>query len=169
MAILYRSRLFISLTCLVALTSFVTNGLWQIRTFYLNVSPIWSLHVARELERSLTASGANLQTVLGFDEKNVAHLMLVSGLASIFSQTLLLRPLMHLMRERGVIIVALIGCILESGGFAATAFYPKKWIAFSLTAPGCLSDLSFAAISSLKSINCSEKVSDGVKGDGLVY
>jgi predicted MFS family arabinose efflux permease len=99
-----------------------------------------------------------LQTVLGFDEKNVAHLMLVSGLASIFSQTLLLRPLMHLMRERGVIIVALLGCILESGGFAATAFYPKKWIAFTLTAPGCLSDLSFAAISSLKSINCSEKV-----------
>lgn len=96
--------------------------------------------------------------MLGFDEKNVAHLMLISGLASIFSQTVILRPLMNCIRERGVIIVALIGCILESGGFAFTAFYPEKWIAFTLTAPGCLSDLSFAAISSLKSVNCSEKV-----------
>lgn len=37
MTILCRSRLFVSLTCLIALTSFVQMGLWQIRNFYLNV------------------------------------------------------------------------------------------------------------------------------------
>lgn len=103
-----------------------------------------------------------LQSILGFDEKAVAHLMLLHGLASIFSQTVLLQPLMAVFREKGVIVIAFMGCILESVGFGLTAFYPKQWIVFALTAPGCLADLSFAAISSLKSVNCSEKVGQSI-------
>jgi hypothetical protein len=38
MAILFRNKLFMRLTCLIALTSFVMNGIFQIQSFYLNVS-----------------------------------------------------------------------------------------------------------------------------------
>jgi len=37
MAILFRDQLFMRLTCLIALTSFVMNGIFQIQSFYLNV------------------------------------------------------------------------------------------------------------------------------------
>ncbi|KAE9361956.1 hypothetical protein PF008_g529 [Phytophthora fragariae] len=38
MAILFRNQLFMRLTCLIALTSFVMNGVYQIQAFYLNVN-----------------------------------------------------------------------------------------------------------------------------------
>lgn len=88
----------------------------------------------------------------------MAHLMLVGGLTAIFAQSLVLKPLMDCIHEKGVIIVALIGSILATADYIVTAFYPLKWVVFVGTIPYCISELSFAAISSLKSINCSEKV-----------
>lgn len=98
------------------------------------------------------------QTFVGFNEKDMAHLMLVGGLTAIVAQSLVLKPLMDCIHEKGVIIVALIGSILATADYIATAFYPLKWIVYVGTVPNCISELSFAAISSLKSINCSEKV-----------
>ena len=37
MSILFRNKLFMRLTCLIALTSFVASGTFQIQPFYLNV------------------------------------------------------------------------------------------------------------------------------------
>ncbi|DAZ93802.1 TPA: hypothetical protein N0F65_008561 [Lagenidium giganteum] len=122
-AILFRSKLFTRLTALIALTSFVANGIFQIRLFYLN--------------------------------------------GSIIAQSLLLKLLMDCIQERGVIVVALLGRILECGSYAATAFYPHKWIVFAAMIPSSIGDLSFAAIASLKSINCS--VQEQGRLQGAIY
>lgn len=139
MSILFRSSLFIRLTMMIALTSFVSSGIMQIRMFYLN-------------------------TVIGFDEKDTSRLMLTFGIGSILAQLLFLKPLMSCGKERSVIVVALTGRILESAGYVVSAFVPEKWVIYATAAPSSIGDLSFAAISSLKSINCSEKEQGRLQG-----
>lgn len=103
------------------------------------------------------------QTVLGFDEKGISHLMLIGGVMSIVAQVVFLKPLMDCVREKGVIIIALAVSILTYVCYTITAFYPKQWIVFAVAVPGSISELSFAAISSLKSVNVSEKVRSFVR------
>ncbi|KAI9998976.1 hypothetical protein PInf_003640 [Phytophthora infestans] len=114
-SILFRNQLFFRLTCLIALTSFVMSGTFQIQSFYLN-------------------------TIVGFNVKDFGNLMLLGGVLSLLGQGLLLKPFRR-----------------ETIGFAGTAFYPDKWVVYASSVPGMLSDLSFPAISALKSINVSEK------------
>ncbi|RLN49305.1 hypothetical protein BBJ28_00007188 [Nothophytophthora sp. Chile5] len=139
MAILFRNQLFMRLTCLIALTSFVTNGMFQIQSFYLN-------------------------TVVGFNVKDFGNLMLLGGILALVAQGMLLKPLVGCFKEKGVIVIAMIGSVLGAGGFIATAYYPHKWVVYALSLTGCISDLSFPAISSLKSINCSEKEQGRLQG-----
>jgi hypothetical protein len=139
MSILFRSTLFVRLTAMIALTSFVSSGISQIRMFYLN-------------------------TTIGFDEKDVSKLMLAFGIGSILAQLLLLKPLMACGKEKGVIVVALTARIVECAGYVVSAFVPEKWVIYSTTVPSSVGDLSFAAISSLKSINCSEKEQGRLQG-----
>lgn len=159
MAILFRSQMFVCLTAVIALTAFVSNGLFHIQLFYLNVRS-HCCGVAAWIVRSLTRSlcYAPFQTVLGFDEKGISHLMLIGGVMSIVAQVFLLKPLMDCMREKGVIILALVVSILTYICYIVTAFYPMQWIIFAIAIPGSIGELSFAAISSLKSVNVSEKV-----------
>lgn len=84
--------------------------------------------------------------------------MLIGGVASILAQVVLLKPLMDCVKEKGVIVVALLTSILDCIVFIVSAFYPEKWLIFAVAAPSCIGELSFAAISSLKSVNVSEKV-----------
>lgn len=84
--------------------------------------------------------------------------MLIGGVASILAQVALLKPLMDCVKEKGVIVVALLASILDCTIFIMSAFYPEKWLIFAVAAPSCIGELSFAAISSLKSVNVSEKV-----------
>ncbi|GLD92805.1 hypothetical protein PINS_up001384 [Pythium insidiosum] len=142
LAILGRSQLFIRLTAMIALTSFVSAGISQIRMFYLN-------------------------TTVGFDEKDTSKLFLAFGVGSILAQVLLLKPLMQCGKERGVIIVALLGRIIELGGYVVSTFIPEKWVIYATVAPSSVGDLSFAAISSLKSVNVSE--SEQGRLQGAVY
>lgn len=100
---------------------------------------------------------------MGFDEKDTARLMLLGGIASILAQVVLLKPLMDCVQEKGVIVIALLASIFDCAAFIVSAFYPKKWVIFAVAAPSCIGELSFAAISSLKSVNVSEKVCLGAQ------
>ncbi|KAG2827510.1 hypothetical protein PC116_g4467 [Phytophthora cactorum] len=139
MAILFRDQLFMRLTCLIALTAFVMNGVFQIQSFFLN-------------------------TIVGFDVKDFGNLMLVGGILALLGQILLLKPLVSCVREKGVIVIALVASMLGTCGFVAIAYYPHKWLVYAMCIPGCISDLSFPAISALKSINVSEKEQGRLQG-----
>ncbi|KAE9047103.1 hypothetical protein PR002_g1234 [Phytophthora rubi] len=139
MAILFRNQLFMRLTCLIALTSFVMNGVYLIQAFYLN-------------------------TIIGFDVKDFGNLMLLGGFLALAGQVLLLKPLIRCVREKGVIVIALVASTLGTCGCAATAYYPHKWVVYTMSISGCISDLSFPAISALKSINASEKEQGRLQG-----
>ncbi|TMW66286.1 hypothetical protein Poli38472_004051 [Pythium oligandrum] len=139
LAILWRSKLFIRLTIMIAITTFVSNGLFQIRMFYLN-------------------------TTIGFNEKDMSHLMLTFGILSIFAQIVLLKPLMRCGKEKGVIIVSIVARIIECAGYVLSAFVPKPWVIYATAPVNSIGDLSFAAISSLKSINCSEREQGRLQG-----
>ncbi len=139
MAILCRSSLFIRLTILIAVTSFVSSGIMQIAMFYLN-------------------------TTIGFDEKDTSHLMLAIGVTSIIAQGILFKPLMSCGKEKGVILVSLVARIMDFSLYIAGAYYPKKWLIMLSSIPSSVSDLSFAAIASLKSINCSEQEQGKLQG-----
>ncbi|KAL3667325.1 hypothetical protein V7S43_007554 [Phytophthora oleae] len=139
MAILFRDQLFMRLTCLIALTSFVMHGIFQIQTFFLN-------------------------TIVGFDVKDFGNLMLLGGALALLGQVLLLKPLVNCVKEKGVIVIALVASMAGTYGFAATAYYPHKWLVYAMTIPGCISDLSFPAISALKSINASDKEQGHLQG-----
>lgn len=84
--------------------------------------------------------------------------MAIGGLATVSSQLFLLQPLMNCVQEKGVIIVSLLGSVISTSGIVLTAFYPEKWVLYAGLLPGCIGHLAFAAISSIKSSNCSEKV-----------
>ncbi|KAG7382802.1 Hippocampus abundant transcript 1 protein [Phytophthora pseudosyringae] len=144
MAILFRDQLFMRLTCLIALTSFVMNGVFQIQSFFLNVSPA--------------------HTVVGFDVKDFGFLMLIGGVSALLGQIVLLKPLVSCVREKGVIVIALVASTIGTCCFAVTAYYPRKWLVYAMSVPGCISDLSFPAISALKSINASEKEQGRLQG-----
>ncbi|POM73036.1 Major Facilitator Superfamily (MFS) [Phytophthora palmivora] len=133
MAILFRNQLFMRLTCLIALTSFVMNGVFQIQSFFLN-------------------------TIVGFNVKDFGNLMLLGGVLALLGQVLLLKPLVACVREKGVLVIALIASMMGTCGFVVIAYYPRKWLVYAMSIPGCISDLSFPAISALKSINVSEQV-----------
>ncbi|KAL4177256.1 hypothetical protein KRP22_002190 [Phytophthora ramorum] len=139
MAILFRNQLFMRLTCLIALTSFVMNGIFQIQSFYLN-------------------------TIVGFNVKDFGNLMLLGGILAVLGQALLLKPLVRCFKEKGVIVIALTASMMGMGGFAASAYYPHKWLIYAMSIPGCISDLSFPAISALKSINASDKEQGRLQG-----
>ncbi|ETO64619.1 hypothetical protein F444_17903 [Phytophthora nicotianae P1976] len=139
MAILFRDQLFMRLTCLIALTAFVMNGVFQIQSFFLN-------------------------TIVGFDVKDFGNLMLVGGILALLGQVLLLKPLVSCVKEKGVIVIALVASTIGTCGFVAIAYYPRKWLVYALTIVGCISDLSFPAISALKSINASEKEQGRLQG-----
>ncbi|ETO64617.1 hypothetical protein F444_17902 [Phytophthora nicotianae P1976] len=138
-SILFRNQLFMRLTCLIALTSFVMSGTFQIQSFYLN-------------------------TIVGFNVKDFGNLMLLGGVLSLLGQGLLLKPLVGCFKEKGVIIIAMIATFVRTVGFAGTAFYPDKWVVYASSVPGSLGDLSFPAISALKSINVSEKEQGRLQG-----
>ncbi|OWY96902.1 hypothetical protein PHMEG_00032711 [Phytophthora megakarya] len=125
---LLHSRLFVTLTCLIALTSFASEGIFQIQLFYLNV-------------------------VVGFDVTDFGNLMLFNGVLAIVGQGLLLDPLVKCTKEKGVIILALVGGFWKAFGIVCRAFYPRKWLVYVLSVPGCLSEFSLPAISALMSIN----------------
>lgn len=95
---------------------------------------------------------------MGFDVKDFGTLMLLGGFLAVVGQALLLKPLIGCVREKGVIVIALVANTLGTCGFAATAYYPHKWVVYAVSVSGCISDLSFPAISALKSINASEEV-----------
>ncbi|CAI5731643.1 unnamed protein product [Peronospora farinosa] len=139
MSILFRNKLFMRLTCLIALTSFVASGTFQIQSFYLN-------------------------TIVGFDVKDFGDVMLLGGVLSLLAQCLLLKPLITCFKEKGVIVIAVIASFVTMVGFTGTAFYPHKWVVYALCVPGSLSDLSFPAIAALKSINVSEKEQGRLQG-----
>ncbi|KAH7492256.1 Hippocampus abundant transcript-like protein 1 [Phytophthora ramorum] len=139
MSILFRNKLFMRLTCIIALTSFAKTGVFQIQAFYLN-------------------------TIVGFDVKDFGNLMLLGGVLSLLGQGLLLKPLVGCFKEKGVIIIALLACFVKMCGLAGTAFYPHKWVAYAANLPGTFCDLSFPAISALKSINVSEKEQGRLQG-----
>lgn len=138
-SILFRNQLFLRLTCLIALTSFVMSGTFQIQSFYLN-------------------------TIVAFDVKDFGNLMLLGGVLSLVGQGLLLKPLVSCFKEKGVIIIAMICYFLKNVGFAGTAFYPDKWVVYASSIPGSIGDLSFPAITALKSINASEKEQGRLQG-----
>ncbi|KAG7394614.1 Hippocampus abundant transcript 1 protein [Phytophthora boehmeriae] len=139
MSILFRNQLFMRLTLLIALTTFVMSGTFQIQTFFLN-------------------------TIVGFDVKDFGNLMLLGGIGALVSQGLLLKPLLSCMDEKGVIVLALVTNVVTSCGFVASAYHPHKWLIYAMTVPGCISDLSFPAISALKSNNVSEKEQGRLQG-----
>ncbi|POM61788.1 Major Facilitator Superfamily (MFS), partial [Phytophthora palmivora] len=139
MAILFRNQLFMRLTCLIALTSFVMNGVFQIQSFFLN-------------------------TIVGFNVKDFGNLMLLGGVLALLGQVLLLKPLVACVREKGVLVIALIASMMGTCGFVVIAYYPRKWLVYAMSIPGCISDLSFPAISALKSINVSEQEQGRLQG-----
>ncbi|CEG48349.1 major facilitator superfamily [Plasmopara halstedii] len=139
MTILFRDQLFMRLTCLIALTSFVMNGVLQIHYFFLN-------------------------SIVGFDASDFSRLMLLAGILALLGQFLLLKPLVSCVGEKGVIVVALVASTVGTCGYALTAYYPFKWLVYALSVPGCISDLSFPAISALKSINASAKEQGRLQG-----
>ncbi|RLN72719.1 hypothetical protein BBJ28_00008177 [Nothophytophthora sp. Chile5] len=103
-------------------------------------------------------------TVVGFNVKDFGNLMLLGGILALVAQGMLLKPLVGCFKEKGVIVIAMLGSLLGTGGFIITAYYPHKWVVYALSLTGCISDLSFPAISSLKSINCSEKEQGRLQG-----
>ncbi|EGZ23503.1 hypothetical protein PHYSODRAFT_484306 [Phytophthora sojae] len=127
------------LTCLIVITSFIRNGIFQIQSFFLN-------------------------TIVGFDVKDFANLMLLGGVLALLGQGLLVKALVGCFKEKGVIIIALIASLMKTGGFAGAAFYPHKWVVFLSFIPGCIGDLTFPAISALKSMNVSEKEQGRLQG-----
>ncbi|KAE9215221.1 hypothetical protein PF005_g9533 [Phytophthora fragariae] len=86
------------------------------------------------------------------------------GKLVLHGQVLLLKPLIRCVREKGVIVIALVASTLGTCGCAATAYYPHKWVVYTMSISGCISDLSFPAISALKSINASEKEQGRLQG-----
>lgn len=90
--------------------------------------------------------------------EDFANLMLLGGVLALLGQGLLVKALVSCFKEKGVIIIALIASLMKTSGFAGAAFYPHKWVVFLSCAPGCIGDLTFPAISALKSMNVSEKV-----------
>ncbi|KAE9155693.1 hypothetical protein PF006_g386 [Phytophthora fragariae] len=139
LSILFRNKLFMRLTCLIAITSFIRNGIFQIQSFFLN-------------------------TIVGFDVEDFANLMLLGGVLALLGQGLLVKTLVSCFKEKGVIIIALIASLMKTSGFAGAAFYPHKWVVFLSCAPGCIGDLTFPAISALKSMNVSEKEQGRLQG-----
>ncbi|CEG48348.1 major facilitator superfamily [Plasmopara halstedii] len=139
LSILFRNNLFLQLTCLIALTSFVTSGIFQIQSFYLN-------------------------TIVGFQARDFGTLMLINGAFSLLVQSLLLKPLVSCFKEKGVVIIALTASLFKTIAFVETAFHPHKWIVYASSMPGSLSDLSFPAISAHKSINASEEEQGRLQG-----
>jgi len=100
-----------------------------------------------------------VQVVIGFDSKDLARLMLFGAIAGIAGQGLLLQPLINRVKERGVIIAAFLDNLLTALlTIFIAGFYPHKWVIFAMIPAGILSNLSFPAISALKSMNISEKV-----------
>ncbi|ETL29551.1 hypothetical protein F441_17739 [Phytophthora nicotianae CJ01A1] len=138
-SILFRSKLFITLAILIALTSVVSEGTFQIQTFYLN-------------------------TVVGFDMTDFGNLMLFNGVLAVIGQGLLLDPLVKCVQEQGVIIMAQIGSFLSTLGIVGTAFYPHKWLVYMLSVPDCVSQLSFPAISALMSFSTPEEEQGRLQG-----
>ncbi|ETI35896.1 hypothetical protein, variant 1 [Phytophthora nicotianae P1569] len=138
-SILFRSKLFITLAILIALTSVVSEGTFQIQTFYLN-------------------------TVVGFDMTDFGNLMLFNGVLAVIGQGLLLDPLVKCVQEQGVIIMAQIGSFLSTLGIVGTAFYPHKWLVYKLSVPDCVSQLSFPAISALMSFSTPEEEQGRLQG-----
>ncbi len=84
--------------------------------------------------------------------------MLIYGAESIFAQFVLLKPLMDCAKEKGVIIIAILGCALECAGDIVAAVHHSKFLVNLSTMLSSVGSLSFAAISSIKSNNCSAEV-----------
>lgn len=139
MSILFRNQ---------TLTSFVSTGVSQILTYYLN-------------------------TVVGFNAKDFGILMLLGGVAALIAQGLLLQPLVTCMKEKGVIVLALFAYSLEGSVLAATAWYPLKELVFPITIPSSIGDLATPAISALMSTHVSDKeqgrLQGAIAGAGSVF
>lgn len=98
--------------------------------------------------------------VVGFDENELARLMLFAGITSIISLGLFLPRLISRVHEKGVIVVAFLSSGVTSMiSVIVAGYYPHKWLVFAMISVGCLSTLSFPAIAALKSNNISDKVS----------
>ena len=74
------------------------------------------------------------------------------------AQAFLVKPLMSLLNETGLVFLALIATVLNYLILVVAAFYPRRWIVFTYSALSGIGGLSFPAIASIKSVNCSEKV-----------
>ncbi|KAJ8575586.1 hypothetical protein ON010_g3621 [Phytophthora cinnamomi] len=90
--------------------------------------------------------------------------VLLEWLMALVGQGLLLKPMINCVREKGVIVIALVANTLGTCGFAATAYYPHKWLVYVVGISASISDLSFPAISALKSINASEEEQGRLQG-----
>lgn len=159
-AILWRSKLFMGLTTLIALSNFASTGLGTIQFFFLNVCAHYNA-LTGDADLLTSACCVSLKVVLGFDAKELARLLLLAGIAGILTQGVLLQPLVNCLREKGVISVAFFASMACSTAMVFIAgFYPHKWLVFALIPVSSLSNLSFSAIAALKSTNISEKVSE---------
>lgn len=61
--------------------------------------------------------------------------MLLSGVALFPGQVMLLKPSMDCVKEKGVIVVAVLASILDCAAFIISAFYPEKRVIFAVAAP----------------------------------
>ncbi|GMF32187.1 unnamed protein product [Phytophthora fragariaefolia] len=115
-------------------------------------------------KRILQIAAGIFVTIVGFDVKDFANVMLLGGVLALIGQGVLVKPLVSCFKEKGVIIIALVASFMKTSGFASAAFYPYKWVVFLSCVPGCIGDLTFPAISALKSMNVSEKEQGRLQG-----
>ncbi|OQR88643.1 Major Facilitator Superfamily (MFS), partial [Thraustotheca clavata] len=139
MSILLKTSLFRRLSIVIALSNFVSSGIMSFRLFFFN-------------------------NVLGFNKDDIATFMLLVGISSMVSQGILLHPLKHCFQDKGVLVLSLLSYTAMAGSYLiALVFHQVSWIFVCGVLSG-LGDIGFAAISSLKSIHCTDKEQGRVQG-----
>ncbi|OQR98350.1 Major Facilitator Superfamily (MFS) [Achlya hypogyna] len=139
LSILGQSALFRRLSVVVALSTFVSSGVMNYRLYFFN-------------------------TVLGFGKEAIATFMLLVGISSMVSQGVLLQPLLRCVREKGVLVLSLLAYALMAALYLVALYSHAPAVVFACGVFSGLGDIGFAAISSLKSIHCSDAEQGRVQG-----
>jgi DHA1 family tetracycline resistance protein-like MFS transporter len=135
-SILTRSPLFMKLTVAVMLTGIVTEGMYELIMQYFQIK-------------------------LGFQAKDQSNMFVLAGLCGMFTQLVLLRLLVRYVGKSRMLLIGLSASLIQQVCMTLVWNKPTALAAMCL---GSLGNLSFPAISSIKSINVLESEQGAVQG-----
>lgn len=135
-AIVMRSRLFLTLTVIMMMVGIVQEGLQDLIMQYLQIK-------------------------VGFGVADNSAVLVVVGVGGLISQTILLRPLLALLGEKWVLVIALLAQTVQQLLLSLVTTRSEVYVALSV---GVLGMMSFPTLSGIKSRHSEEHEQGAVQG-----